>query len=143
MGIEMEFARGQQEQIFAPPLIEGEHSDGALDALGADCDALVSAFGYDAARSLAVALESRRRLIELLDGEVVPESDTERALLDAVDTGETISMLLIGQEGFDDAGLSPRIGREGSAWCVAVGDHREVFSTAREGFDWWRDLIGA
>jgi len=46
----MEFARGQEEQIFAHPLIEGMRPDGALDALGADCDALVSAFGYDAAR---------------------------------------------------------------------------------------------
>jgi len=143
MGIGMEFARGQEEQIFAPPLIEGMHPDGALDALGADCDALVSAFGYDAARSLAVALESRRRLIGLLDGEVAPESDVEHALLEAVSEGETVSMLLIGQEGFDEAGLSPRIGREGSAWYVAVGDHREAFSTAREGFEWWRDLLGA
>jgi len=124
----MEFARGQEEQIFAHPLIEGMRPDGALDALGADCDALVSAFGYDAARSLAVALESRRRLIGLLDGEVAPESDVEHALLEAVGEGETVSMLLIGQEGFDG---------------VAVGDHRKVFSTAREGFEWWRDLIGA
>jgi hypothetical protein len=135
--------RGRHRQIVVPPLVRETRSHDVLNALGPDRDALVAAFGGYAARSLAVALESRKRLIELLDGEVAPESDVEHALLDAVGGGETVSMLLIGQEGFDGAGLSPRIGHEDSAWHVIVGDHREVFSTAREGFDWWRDLIGA
>jgi hypothetical protein len=66
--------------------------------------------------SLAVAAHTHQRMIALFDGEEQPRTDDERALVQAAEAGEAISLVPVGLEEFGVDG--PTLIKRGTTWEV-------------------------
>jgi hypothetical protein len=115
-----QFARGSSGQIMPPPLVDGMTPDELLAwfrsvTLGR-VDKLIDGFGADGVMALAVAAYTHQRMIAMFDGEEQPCTDDERALVQAAEAGEAISLVPIGLEGL---GVDePTLVKRGTTWEV-------------------------
>jgi hypothetical protein len=101
------------------PLVDGIKPDELMTwfrSVTSGVDKLIEGFGADGVMSLAVAAYTHQRMIALFDGEEQPRTDDERALAQAVEAGEAISLVPVGLEEFGVDG--PTLVKRGMAWEV-------------------------
>jgi len=114
-----QFDRGGLGQIMPPPLVDGMTPDELLvwfRNVTPGVDTLIEGFGADGVMALAIAAYTRQRMIALFDGEEQPRTDDERALVQAAEAGEAISLVPVGLEELGMAG--PALVKHGTTWEV-------------------------
>jgi hypothetical protein len=127
-------AKGTAGQIFPPPLVGGKGPEELKEWLkglvGADAYAvLLEDHGEDAVLDTAIAWFSRDRLLSLLGGKTAPGDEEERALVEAAQAGQPISLLSTGLEDWDGEGISPVLRKAAGGWVFALGNFTsEIFA---------------
>ena len=114
-----QFDRGSSGQIMPRPLVDGIKPDELMTwfrSVTSGVDKLIEDFGDDGVMSLAVAAHTHQRMIALFDGEEQPRTDDERALVQAAEAGEAISLVPVGLEEFGVDG--PTLIKRETTWEV-------------------------
>ena len=114
-----QFDRGSSGQIMPRPLVDGIKPDELMTwfrSVTSGVDKLIEDFGDDGVMALAIAAHTHQRMIALFDGEEQPRTDDERALVQAAEAGEAISLVPVGLEEFGVDG--PTLIKRGTTWEV-------------------------